>query len=141
MPPMVRRAAAARATMERFQGRPFAWGSVDCAKMAAFHLRQMGHHQSLGLAKAGTYRSALGARRALARAGYGSVTAAIDALGFGRIPPAAALVGDLVELPGADEISAIAVALGGGRILGFHEDVDGAEVLVPVAICKAWRIS
>jgi hypothetical protein len=32
------------------------------------------------------------------------------------------------------------VALGNGRVLGFHEEVPHADVLQPVMISGAWRI-
>ena len=35
MTPLERRHAAIEATMARYRDRPFAWGKVDCAKVAA----------------------------------------------------------------------------------------------------------
>lgn len=121
---MQRRAAAAQATLDRFAGKAFAWNAQDCVRMAAFHLRRLGHKPQL--ARAGSYRCALGARRALARAGHDSIAAAIDALGLPRIPMAAAIVGDVGMLPSDAEtdaaLGAVIVCLGNGRWLGFAAD-------------------
>ena len=135
-----RRVAAVQATMARFANVAFVWGRIDCAKMVAFHLRQMGHHQGVGMHKAGSYRSALGARRALARAGYGSLSDALDVLGFARLAPAAALPGDIALLPGEDGFDAMCVVVGNGRVFGYHEDAVGAVVLQPARIESAWRV-
>lgn len=137
-PVIVRRVAAAQATLDQFQGRPFAFGSDDCARMVVFHLRQFGLKPRI--AKAGSYSTLLGARRALARAGFATLADAVDAQGLLRIPPAAAVVGDLLMMPGVDDFGALAVALGNGRVLGWHEDAEGATVLQPVEFVAAWCI-
>jgi len=130
---------AAQATLDRFGGKPFAWGRFDCAKMTAFHLRQMGLHKGLGLAKAGRYSSALTAKAALARAGHASLAAALDGIGLERIAPASALVGDILQLPG-DGFDAMAIALGNGRCIAYHQDAEGAVVVQPVEVSAAWRV-
>ena len=65
---MIARVAAAEAVMARFNGAPLAWGETDCVRLAVASLRALGHRVSL--AKGGRYGSALGARRALKRAGF-----------------------------------------------------------------------
>ena len=137
-PLMLTRSAAAQATVDRFHGQAFAWGRFDCARMVAFHLRQLGLKP--GLSKGGSYATALSARRALVRAGHDSLEAALDALGLSRIAPAAALVGDVVALPGDDAMTSLTVALGNGRVLGWHQDSPGCAVLQPVAFETAWRV-
>lgn len=137
-PAMLRRVAAAQATVDRFKGRPFRFGTNDCARLVAFHLKQLG--LPLRLAKAGSYRSPLGATRALRRFGYDSLAAALDGHGLTRIAPAAAVVGDIVELPGEPLFGALSVAVGNGRVLGYHEDAAGAEILQPTAFVTAWRV-
>lgn len=139
MSEMLRRQRAAQATVDRFRGVPFAYGKNDCARLAAFALRQMGHKP--GLAKAGSYSSVLGASRALKRLGHDDLASALDALGLLRIPPIAALPGDLIMLPGLGAFGgAITMAVGNGRVLGYHEDLDGADILQPVEFVGAWRI-
>lgn len=140
MTDLEKRVAAVTATMARFEGRAFEWGRVDCAKMAAFHLRTLRGHK-LGLSKAGTYKSALGAKRALARLGHDSLEGALDAAGLARIPAAAALTGDILLAPGTDGWSAIMILIGNGAALGFGEDDGRAQVLRihGIHLTQAWR--
>jgi hypothetical protein len=133
-----RRVVAVNATRARFAGRAFAWGTVDCAKVVAWHLRKMGHR--IGISKAGSYSTALSAKRALARWGVETLTEALDKAMLDRIPPAAALAGDVVQLPGTDAFDALAVVAGNGAVLGFHEDSDTLEVVrLDVVPLAAWR--
>lgn len=136
---MVQRQRAAQAVVDRFLGRPLAYGSDDCARMAALALRQMGHRPQLG--KAGAYRTELGAVRALKRFGHASLADAIDSLGLQRIAPAATLIGDLVMLPAEGAFGgALAVVVGNGRVLGWHEAVATAEILQPIVVTTGWRL-
>lgn len=141
MNPLQLRQAAAQATLARFDGRRLAWGRDDCARLAAFHLKRLGHKVSL--AKAGSYSSLTGAVRAVKRAGYESLAAAVDDHGLARIAPARVLVGDLIGLQAdSDEGEgwvALMVALGNGRALGFLEGRCG--VVQPRDIAIAWRAS
>jgi hypothetical protein len=104
---MVRRVAAAQATLDKFKGRP-------CA---------------------------LGAKKALKRLGYDTLAEAMDGNGFERIPPAAAVVGDVIEMPGLEGPGALAVALGNGRAVAYHEDAIGAVVVQPSQMLAAWRVT
>ncbi|MCG7350015.1 DUF6950 family protein [Sphingomonas sp. ACRSK] len=139
MSELLRRQHAAQAAVDRFKGQPLAYGKNDCVRLAAFVLRKMGHRPQL--AKAGSYSTALGAARALERSGFADLAAAIDALGLPRIAPAAAWVADLILLPAEGPFGgALSVAVGNGRVLGYHEDVDGADILQPVKYVVAWRV-
>lgn len=136
-----RRVAAAQATMRAFQGRPFEWGKTDCARLAAHVVRELGHPTPL--ARFGAYSTALGARRALKRRGFSDLGAVLDDMGFARVPPAFALPCDLVGLVSDDLPVALTVALGNGRIFGFHPQVEGAAVLQPNRsdqYVAAWRV-
>lgn len=133
-----RRVKAAQATLDRFKDHPFAFGKNDCARLVAFHLRKLGYRPSL--AKAGSYKTALSARAALKRAGYESLADALDGLGLPRIPPAAAVVGDVLQIPAVDAFGALAVAMGNGRVLGYHQDTVSAVVMQPLAFEAAWRV-
>lgn len=137
---LVNRTAATQATLDRFRDRPFAYGSADCMQMVAFHLRGMGHR--LLLSKGGRYRTGLGAVRALTRAGYASLSEVLDRVPLERIAPAEALAGDVLCLPQEDgaPLEALAVALGNGRVLGWHADAPGAAVLQPLIYEHAWRV-
>src|SRR3546814_20753490 len=80
VPVMEARRRATQATADRFRDQPFTWGKNDCVRMVAFHLRKLGYRPKL--AKAGSYSSALGAKRALARSGFETIGQALDALGL-----------------------------------------------------------
>lgn len=136
---MIRRQQAAQAAVDRFKGQPWELGKNDCVRLAAFVLRKMGHRPQLG--KAGSYKTGAGAMRALKRAGYDTLADALDRLGLERVAPAAALVADIVMIPGEGPIDgALTIAVGNGRVLGFHEDAGAAEILQPVAFITAWRV-
>jgi len=136
--PLERRRIATEATVAKYFGKPFAWGTHDCARMAAWHLRQFG--VALGTDKAGTWRSAVGARRALTRLGAASLAELADA-NFERIPPAAALIGDIMIVPAEDAFGALWVSTGNGTALGWHEDAPGAAIIRASFIdTLAWRV-
>lgn len=135
---MVRRVAAAQATLDRFKDRPLKLGYEDCVRMTAFLLRRLGRR--VKLPPAGSYRTIKGAKKALQARGFADLGAAIDSFGFERIAPAAAIVGDVLMLPAENELGALTVALGNGRVLGYHPDSLGAAVLQPLLFDAAWRV-
>lgn len=138
MKPLVKRKKATDATIERFRGKAFAWGSVDCAKMVAFHLKQLGH--KVRLSKAGPYKTARGAKGALKRLGYDTLPEAMDGHGFERIAPAFALVGDVVSFDADHEIGALGIVVGNGNMLAFHEAQELPVVMTMGKILTAWRV-
>lgn len=134
--PLVRRQKAVRATMARFAGREFALGSVDCAKLAAFHLKQLGH--KVRLSKAGHYKTLLGAQAALRRMGYETLPDALDGHGLTRIAPAFAVLGDIVTFESGFAIGALGIVHGNGNMLSFHESHAGLVVMSMGRIDAAW---
>lgn len=136
--PIVRRRDAAQAMLDAWSKRPLRLGRSDCARMAASHLRKLGHR--VKLPPSGSYASVRGARRELARLGHKDLAAALDAQDLVRIAPAEAIIGDLLLLASADGLGSITIALGNGRALGYHDHVDGgAAVLQPLEFLAAWR--
>lgn len=136
---MIRRQQAAQAAVDRFKGQSWELGKNDCVRLAAFVLRRMGHRPQLG--KAGSYTTSTGALRALKRAGYDTLGSALDGLGLERVAPAAARVADIVMIPGEAPLDgALTIAVGNGRVLGFHEDIGTADILQPVEFLAAWRL-
>ena len=129
---------ATERTLAKYRTRPFDWRTRStCIHMARFHARGMGHRPP----PVPSFRSAIGARRALASTGHASVTELLDSL-FDRIAPAAMLVGDLAVVPGEDGWDAVMIHAG-AQLLGWHEDGDGG--IVPVvpdlsAVSAAWRL-
>jgi len=133
----VRRARATQATIDRFLGKTYRLGSVDCGRLLGLHLRRMG--RPVEVPKVGAYTTYAGALRWLKQRGCDSLEAYLDGLGLVRIAPAEALVGDILTLQSSDQLSAPVIYLGDGRYLGFHEDSDRAELLKPTAFEQAWR--
>lgn len=137
--PMVRRTAAAQKTLDTWSKRPMKLGTADCVRMAASHLRLLGY--KVRLPNSGSYRTLNSATKALKAAGYKTLEAALDEQGLERIAPAQAIVGDILMLPGVDHLGGLTVALGNGRVVGWHEEVPGgAVVLQPVEYVAAWRV-
>lgn len=139
MMPLERRHAAIEATMARYRGRPFLWGKVDCAKVAAFHLKKLGY--PILISKAGAYHSARSARRAISRMGFDNLAALIDSLGLSRIPYSRLLLGDIILNEGHAGIDAIGIYAGNGHVLGFHEDhLHQGLVAIDVMPTIAWSV-
>ncbi len=119
---MTARVAAAQATVDAWKGKPFVWGEYDCARLAAYNLKQLGYAPRIS--RFGYYRSALSATRALRREGFTDVGGWMDSLGLPRIAQAAALPGDILGF-GHDDMPlrvGLGVALGNGRMLAFLAD-------------------
>ncbi|CAM3282703.1 MULTISPECIES: DUF6950 family protein [Sphingomonas] len=135
--PFILRANAAQATLDQWKARPMRLGTSDCVRMTASHLRRLGH--KVKLPASGSYRSVRSALKALDERGYSSLADALDAMGLERIAPASAIVGDVLMLPAEDKLGALVVALGNGRVVGYHEEAIGAAVLQPVKYVTAWR--
>lgn len=134
---LLKRQKATRATIDHFGNKSFAWGSVDCGKMVAFHLKRLGH--TVRLSKAGPYKTALGARGALKRMGYSNLIEAMDGTGLVRIPYASALIGDIVSFASDEAIGALGVAVGNGNMLAFHESHEFPVVMTMGRIDFAWK--
>jgi hypothetical protein len=136
-PIILQRRDAAQAAVQRFKDRPHRWSSNDCARMVAFTLRKLGHKPPMP--RAGSYRSALTARKALHAAGFKSLEDALDGMGLPRIGWASAVVADIVAMEGEDGWLALGVAVGNGRVLAYHVDAPGAVIVQPTNVLIAWR--
>lgn len=129
--PLEIRRDAAQATLERFRDVPFEAGKTDCAQVVKFHLRQLGRPLKFGQPL--NYKTMMQARGLLKRLGFASVG---DALGsqFPEIVPAAALVGDVIELAASEDekargLGGLVVYLGNNAVFGFHEELPGGTVM------------
>lgn len=132
---LVRRVQAVEATMARFQDLPLTYGKDDCIRMAAFALKQQG--RKVSLMKAGSYKSPLGAQKALKKLGYETILDAVDGEGLIRIAPIMALPGDLFALPSETHGGALLLAVGNGRAFGCFE--GKFQVGQPLMFEAAWR--
>ena len=142
---MTRRVEIAQATLDAFRHRPFEWGPSDCCRLAAHAIKGAGYNP--GLARGGSYTTEFGARRALKRAKLTGLDHWLDDLGFPRIPAAAALPGDIVGFrhPAQNGWTALSVALGNGRLLGFCPETNLCHVLQPDYLtadldANGWRV-
>jgi hypothetical protein len=127
---MVRRVEIAQAALDKFRGAPFVWGKTDCARLAAFVLSEAGYKPRLS--RFGSYKTERAALTALKSQGMSSMADALDSVdGLARIAPLGALPCDLITFPGPEGWDALTVALGNGRVLGFHPEVNlsGCAVL------------
>lgn len=134
---LVRRVEAAQKTLDIWSKRPMKLGTSDCVRMAADHLRRLGY--KVKLPASGSYRTVNSALKALKARGYETLADALDGIGLERIPPAAAVAGDIIMLPAVDRLGALVIALGNGRVVGYHEDAPAAVVLQPLEFETAWR--
>lgn len=138
-PALVRRQAAVIKVQARFDGKSFLLGRRDCVTLSAVLLRALGHT----VPKVPPYKTDLAAARALKSQGVNDLAGLIDKLGLERIAPASALLGDLLFLPGADEvgnsIGALVIAIGNGAGMGFHQDHRGLVRMRDMDVQAAWK--
>jgi len=134
----VLRRNAAQSTLDKFKEQDFSFADGrDCGKMVHHNLKELG--VAMPIAKVGSYKTAVGARAALRRAfGVTTLPEVMDKY-FPRIPPAAALPGDVVEVAGDGPLGTLTVALGNGLVIAYHEDVSGAIVGRLNEAITAWR--
>jgi hypothetical protein len=131
---LIERMEATQKTVDRFKGREFKFGQFDCVQLAIGHSRHAGRK-----IKIPKYGDLMSGTRALRQVGFETLGAAMDRY-FPRIEPARMLLGDFVEMPGMDGFSSLAIAVGNGRVLGFHESIPHADILQPILISGAWSI-
>lgn len=139
---LARRQAATEKTLARFAGKPMRWSGANCIRLA----RTQGVHMGHRLPPIPRFRSAAGAKRALAARGADSIPALLDQY-FARLPaPAFAWLGDLVVLPGnpAIGLDAVGIADGQGNVWCWSEQNDCRELTALLALeshaIAAWRL-
>jgi len=129
------RVEATNKTRLKYAGRPFAWGSVDCVKMARFHALAMGHKPPRFPS---SYTTEIGALRALKKSGFENVDDLLSSM-FPKIPLASARVGDFIVAEGEAGLDAVFISLG-RKIMGFHEEAEDLVVVIPEKIKSAYRV-
>lgn len=138
---MLKRAAATQACMDRFAYKPVEPGVRDCGKLTAHALHRQG--RSAKLINASRHRTWAGALAYLKRTGFASLIDLIDAIGLERIPPAAALPGDIIALPAVEGDGfgcSLSVALDNGRVLALNLQSGQIEPMIPHLFVCAWRV-
>lgn len=136
--PLELKAAATSKTFEKFNGHPLVLGKYDCARMVAFHLKQLGYKFSL--LKGGSYSNEVGARLALKKLGVSSLSEIMD-MHFPRYDaPSEAMTGDVMCVEGdGDTGDAMQVVLHRGNALGFHSGVCAELQILQHKI--AWKVA
>jgi hypothetical protein len=139
MKEILRRRDATQATLEWFATRPFAWkDGATCVHMVRKQLVALGHKPPPMKA----FRSALGAKKALQAKGWASLAEMMGSI-LPAIPPARAMIGDIVELPSDDAVfGALCIVVGNGRVMGYFEGAgDMLTVMQPIDVpIRAWRV-
>jgi hypothetical protein len=141
MTTMLKRAAATQACMDRFAYKPVEPGVRDCGKLAAHALHKQG--RSAKLLTASRHKSWAAALRYLRKMGAGDLVTLMDMMGLERIPPAAALPGDIIAMPTDDANGfgcSLTVALDNGRVLGLNPATNQIEPMIPHLFICAWRV-
>lgn len=124
--------------MARFADKPYdPEGGRDCWRLFLHDMHLLG--VSTGGARRVTYKTELGGIKAARKAGFADLIEIVDSLGLVRIPPLAALPGDVVALPSGHPLGALSIAVGQGRLLAYLDGHDGAVVVQPKAFVCAWR--
>jgi hypothetical protein len=128
--------------MDRFGYKRVQPGVRDCGKLAGHALHKLG--RSGKLLNQSRHTTWSGAVRYIRKQGFSDLVALMDAvIPDGRIPPAAALPGDIIAMP-TDDMSgfgcSLAVALDNGRVLGLNALSNMIEPMQPTAFICAWRV-
>lgn len=131
---LIERVAATQKTVNAFKGKTFEDGKADCIQLVLIHARHMGRK-----IKVPRYGDAKSAAETLRKLGFRTLAQAMDTH-FGRIDPHRVLAGDIVETLGSNGFSALMIAVGNGRTIGFHESIPHCDILQPLIVTGAWRI-
>lgn len=132
------RQQATQKTVDKWMGKPFAWGEADCAVMLKDHLKNMG--QPARVAGARKWKTAIGATKALKRLKFDNLSDLIDDRGFKRINGAEALTGDICVIAADHPLGCLAVCIGPNQWLSLHEGAEGFTLINIVQFIGAWRV-
>lgn len=124
----IRRFDAADATLKKFRGKLFDWGSAaNCGAMLRFHLKKLGH----AVPPMPAMRTAIGARAALKGLGADTMEQLLtDYFKLPAIAPAQMKLGDLVVAASAEGLGSVFVCAGHGAIMGWTEDTPNFSVWI-----------
>lgn len=135
-PELIRRQTALAYVLNKYKGSPCDFATADCVRMTRTMLVKMGRKPPA----MPDYRNISGARNALKAAGFDNLTGLFDSL-LERVPPAAMLPGDIAVMPDEHGLGAAVIAVGNGRVIGWHEDGAEAVIIQPHQIDAAWRVA
>ena len=130
---LAQRAAATKATYDRYLGKSFSWRGATCVHVLRYHLRRMGHRPPA----MPQFRSAVGAATALKAQGVDDLAGLCRKLGLIEIRPAEMIVGDVALLPGddgrTDGLYGALVICAGNKFMGWHGAGEGFEPIDDLA--------
>lgn len=140
---VVRRVAAAQATVDKYRNSVFEWGKSDCFSLVCNTLVELGYDNPMERLR--PYRTPLGALRTLRKDGRGCLAELIDGMGFERIAPLATLPGDIVGfIYGMDGWDySLGIVIDQARAVAFKEGlppIGGLSVGPVRAAAIAWRV-
>ncbi|MFA4899961.1 MAG: hypothetical protein WC563_10580 [Brevundimonas sp.] len=127
--------------MDRFAFKPVTPVARHCGKPAALVMHKMG--RSAKLLNGSRHKTWAGALKYIRGLGFKDLIDLMDATGLKRIPPAAALPGDIIGLPVGENDPfgcSLAVALDNGRVLAANAASGLIEPMVPHLFVCAWRV-
>lgn len=141
--PLERRRIATQRTVDQFLDKTMRVGRRDCGQLLAFHLKAIGRGDLVP--KLPKYTSWRGARQVLDRLGWSTVADAMQ--GVEEIPAAAALMGDVVEMPALEDagegiapMGGVGIAVGNGAVLCYVDGHRGAVTGRILEAVRAWRV-
>lgn len=132
---LVTRVDVTNATRLKYLKKPLDWGDADCLHMVRSHVVKFGH----ALPKIPRYNSPTSAIRALKKAGFDDLGDVMDSI-LPRTSPSSALVGDVMLMEGNNGLDALVILVGGGNVMGWHEDAGGLVTIIPTEIKAAWSV-
>ena len=140
---MVARARVVDAAVAKFKHQTLTWGEYDCSRLAHDVLSGLGLQHPFAVPAYASERAAL---RTMRKAGFKSLADACGACAT-PIPPAMAIIGDLLGFPEAGNGfgMALGLMLSGGRCLAFvdHESLAAPTCFIGHTIkdaTRAWRL-
>lgn len=139
---MASRARATEKVLARYRDKPFTWQGANCIRLARAQAVAFGYK----VPPVPLFRSALGARKALAKMGAAGVAELLDQYFARHIAPAFMLMGDLCALRGevdGEGLEAICIADGYGNLFGWHDDRPEGLATIKHAqadIITAWSL-
>jgi hypothetical protein len=122
--------------IQQYRNKPFSWGQLDCCLFAANWIA-MNSDDDMAASFRGRYKTALGAKRLLAKNGFKNVNAVAQAYLGESIAPLLLLRGDIALVSPPRSEPALGIVAGHGVWVMTYEGV----MLVPMRlVTNGWRL-
>lgn len=116
--------------------KPFSWGELDCCLLAANWI-EMNTQDDMAASFRGRYKTALGAKRLLAKNGFESVHAVAEAYLGQSIAPLQLQRGDIALVSPPRSEAALGIVAGHGVWVMTY---DGMVIIPMRLVTKGWRL-